>query len=179
MESAALVAEARSAGAQLPEIPGRPGDNVVVEVEVDAALLHCWGELANAPQKKPVRPLNVELKGWFPGRMICFRQYTTGLPKGAVKSRIKATQQTHKPIVDIEAKGFKIRTLAHAGCLVVLIENRALPFNVEKAGICELRSGVEQRRPTYTLDMSADVAEKALTEIRTVDGIDGERAEMN
>jgi hypothetical protein len=41
VEGAALVAEAVDAGAQLLEVPGRPGDDVVIEVEVDAALLFC------------------------------------------------------------------------------------------------------------------------------------------
>jgi hypothetical protein len=39
VELGALVAEARGAGAQFPEVTGSPGDNVVVEVESDPTLL--------------------------------------------------------------------------------------------------------------------------------------------
>ena len=39
MEGGALVAEALLVGAQLYEVVDRPGDNVVVELEVDASFL--------------------------------------------------------------------------------------------------------------------------------------------
>lgn len=41
VEGRALVAEAILAGAQLPEIPGRLGNDVVEQVERDTARLRC------------------------------------------------------------------------------------------------------------------------------------------
>lgn len=43
VEGRAGVAEALLAGAESAEVLSGPGDNVVVEVEVDAAGLLCWG----------------------------------------------------------------------------------------------------------------------------------------
>ena len=43
MERRSLVAEAVLAGAELNEVSGGLGDNVVVEVEVDATALLCVG----------------------------------------------------------------------------------------------------------------------------------------
>jgi hypothetical protein len=92
-----------------------------------------------------------------------------------VKGRTEATPRANG---DIEQEGLR-RTLNFAGRPVVLVENRALPLDVEKASLCKLRGRLKQKRPTYTLDMSADVTEKALAEIPTVDGTDGEMAEVN
>jgi len=43
VEGRALVAEAVLTGAELPEVAGSLGDDVVKELEVDAAALLCFG----------------------------------------------------------------------------------------------------------------------------------------
>ena len=48
MEGRALVAEALLAGAESTEVLGRLGDDVVVELEVDAAILDCWESKSSA-----------------------------------------------------------------------------------------------------------------------------------
>lgn len=50
MELGALVAEALLTGAELLEVLGSLGDDVVVELEVDAALAGWWNVLATALQ---------------------------------------------------------------------------------------------------------------------------------